>query len=854
MEYFYEIVEWYDGFPVKAFIHSVGGFKTHWHNEIEILLVLEGEVNIGVGDKEYTLKENDLILINRNQVHNISRTKSDNMLLALQIDPSMFSNYYPEFAKMIFNCKSFIYDQEEQKAFDIIRHYMAKVVWNFNKKKQGFQLTIASKVYLLADYLVNNFATGIIDREKEEMNDKDLARLQAILIYINENLGSKITLNDIAEKEHLSYYYVSHFIKEKLGMTFQDYLNTLRLNKSFSLLLDSSKTITEISYESGFSSTKFFNKLFKEKFNCSPTEYRKYNMNVDSKVKSLTNNKEIYKSRTYLDVNRKAGLKKLLSYLQPQEIQNQDKNNYKTNVEYIFANAEEKGKHFKHYWKKLTTFSRASEGLRAQWQGQLKEVQREIGFEYIRFHSIFSDDMMVCNINDEGNIVYNWSYIDEILDFFKEVNIKPFIELSFMPSELKKTDEVTFWWKANISQPKHIKLWTNLVEEFIKHCINRYGLKEVETWYFEVWNEPDLEHMFWIGGKDNYFEFYKETALAVRSVSDRLKVGGPSITHQAIFDGTWLEDFLVYCNHNNLPLDFVSLHIYPESYESKKKVQNIMLRSKQGESQNQLVAEWINMQRIYFDKNHTYDTINSAKDMIDNSCLSSPEIHITEWNASSYGRNLIHDTCFIATFIIRNIVNCINTVDSLGYWTFTDIMEETKAGISAFHGGFGLINKNGLKKPSYFAYYLLSKLGKIIIEQGEEHIITREDEDIQVLAYNYAYFDDLFLKGDTSSLTNSERYLVFEEKPTKEIVINISGLEGYYKITRYQLNREDGSVFDEWIKMGMPENMTQEELEYLRGKGRPNIIVEYLKIKGEHKETLYIPVHGVELITLEKKI
>lgn len=856
MEYFYEIVEQYDGFPVRAFIHSVEGFKTHWHNVIEILLVLEGEVNIGVGDKKYILKEDDFILINNNEVHNIIRGKGENILLAIQIDPNMFSKYFSEFSKMTFDCKSFTYSEDEQEEFDIIRHYMAKVVWEYNKKKQGYQFVIASQVYLLAAHLVNNFTSGIVDEEKKEINDKNLGRLQRILIHINENLENKITLKDIAEKEHLSYYYLSRLIKENLGMSFQDYLNILRLNKAVRLLLSSNKAITEISYESGFANTKLFNKLFKETFYCSPSEYKKIydkiSISSENKYYSLNSNTE--RSKTYLDVDRNAGFKKLFTYLKPSYIQNYEVNNYKRDIENISVNINDKEKDFEHYWKKLITYTRASEGLRKVWQLQLKEVQKEIKFEYIRFHGIFSDDMMVCNLTYSGNIEYNWTYIDQLFDFFKEVNIKPFIELGFMPSELKKTDETVFWWQGNISQPKDIKQWTSLVKEFIRHCINRYGLEEVETWYFEVWNEPDLENVFWIGGQKKYFEFYRETYLAVKSISNKLKVGGPSINYQAIPQNTWLEDFIVYCNKNHIPLDFISIHIYPESYASQKEPGNIVWGLYEGTEPEELLSDRTGVKRIYFDKNNTYHTLNSLNSKIEKHINYKPEVHITEWNASAYSRNLIHDTCFVATFIISNILKSIGIVDSLGYWTFTDINEEAKAGISVFHGGFGLINNNGLKKPAYYAYYLLSKLGTEIIQQGEEYIITKKDKDVQILAYNYAYFDDLFLNGDTSALTNTERYSVYEWKPDKHIEVNISELSGDYKITRYQLNRENGSVFDEWVKMGMPENMTQEELEYLRGKGLPKITVEYLKIKGEYKERLYIPVHGVELVTMEKKI
>ena len=99
----FELMNWQEGIPIRGFIYSIEGFKTHWHSAVEILLVLKGEVNIGVGDHKYLLKENDLILINYNEIHNITRGKEDNMLLSLQIDPITVSQYYPNFSKLVFD-------------------------------------------------------------------------------------------------------------------------------------------------------------------------------------------------------------------------------------------------------------------------------------------------------------------------------------------------------------------------------------------------------------------------------------------------------------------------------------------------------------------------------------------------------------------------------------------------------------------------------------------------------------------------------------------------------------------------------------------------------------------------------
>lgn len=848
----FEIINTSDTVPMKIFIHSINNSKMHWHKEIEILLVLKGSIKLRIGMDEYEIQEDDLILLNPNEVHSISKTKEQNMLLALQIQPEFYNKYFLKFGDMIFDCKSFLH--KEQYRFNKIRSILAKLVWEINKKRAGYEFNVISNLAMLGYHLVNNFSYKQLEHGTVESISRDIFRLNTIIDYIDKNITNKLTLKDVADNEGLSIYYLSHYIKRVMGISFQEYINLERLNLAIDLLLTTDKTITEISLESGFSNTRALNTIMQRVHNCSPTQYRKNHLKETSNLHNgVEKTCDKIKSRTYLDVDRKEALSKLFNYLDYHEEDKEiDKVNYNEEI-YIDINKDGIKNDF--YWQKLTTFGRAVDGLKNVVQEQLRELQSDIGFKYIRFHGIFSDEMMVCNIDKDGNIVYNWSYVDQLFDFFREVNIKPFVELGFMPSEIRASDETVFWWKGNVSGPRDIELWTDLVKEFIKHCINRYGLQEVESWYFEVWNEPELEYVFWIGDREDYFEFYRETVLTIKSISNNLKVGGPSITHQTFKEGRWMEDFLIYCNRNHTPLDFVSLHIYPEDFSPDE--DGIELIDKMGNqaTNEEIMSKYQYLKRIYFEENHTYNTLKSAREKTKAILKDKIDICVTEWSASSSDRNLISDTCFVATFIIKNVVQSIGQVDFLGYWTFTDIMEEFKLGISHFHGGFGLINKDGLKKPSYFAYYLLSKLGSEIIEQGDEYIITKDRENIQVLAFNFAYFDELFMKGDVSALKHKKRYDVYEHKLEKQINLTLKGLNGKYKVTRYKLNRENGSVFDEWINMGAPENMTEEEIKYLKGQAQPKMKVEFIDVlDGIYTESIHIPVHGVELIVLERQI
>ena len=841
MEYVYEIIQGSEVLPVKTIIHSVDNFQMHWHNEMEFLLVLEGSVSIRIGEEVHYLKENDIILVNSDELYSTRKVRDKNVLLAVQINPDFYNRICPGFSKMRFSCRSFEYKKEEQGIFDTIKYYIAEIIWELNKKDLGYELGIASYLNLLGEHLLNNFKYDLIEKEDAELSDTDLARLQRIIEYVNENFHKKITLKEIAEREHLNYYYLSHFIKNKTGMSFQEYLNTVRLDKAVKMLITTDMSIIDISNTSGFPNINSFNNLFKDNYNTTPTEFRK-----DRDYKTEGENK---RPKTYLDVDRDAALRKLFTYLENDNLQI-GKTAAKDDIKSVYTNSKAKGKCLKKHWENLITFGRAHEGLRANWQKQFIEMQNEIGFNYIRFHGIFMEEMMIYNVSPEGNVKYNWTYVDELFDCFLDNNIKPFIELGFMPEELKKSNETVYWWKGNISPPKDIRLWTDLVQEFIKHLINRYGIGEVKSWYFEVWNEPAYEGLFWGGTKEEYFEFYRETVMAIKSISEDLKAGGPAITHGTILDSTWLEDFLIFCKKTNIPLDFVSMHIYPE-YISDESMEEYYKLVESGEDiKNMNFMPKI----IYHGENHVLNTIDIVKSKIETILGNIPEIHITEWNASAHLGNPIHDTCYVSTYIIKNVLQSIDKVDSIGYWTFTDIFEEQKLGISHFHGGFGLINKDGLKKPSYYAYYLLSKLGNEIIAKDDDYIITKNGEDIQILAYNYTYFDNLFLSGDTSHINHRERYMVYENKGIKEIEFNIESLVGNYKITKYKLNRESGSVFDDWLKMGMPENMTVEEIEYLKGKSKPEMMVEYVELEGEYRDIFQLPAHGVEMMVLEKRI
>lgn len=818
---------------MKLFVNSVQHIDFHWHKEVEILYVLHGSINMYLDQKQYTLQEDDILVINSMSVHKIERTHQDNVLLTLQFGPELLHN------NAFISCNSAGHSGQDQSRLYSIKHNLAQMVWEINKKSPGYQSYTIGRLQMLCGCLLRYFSDGTNPAVAEGSKDNDYKRLNSVLTYIDRHYNEKITLQDMADSEHLSLHYFSHFFTDKIGIPFQKYLTLIRLEKAQVQLAESDKTISEIALDCGFANVKLFNKYFKEKYGCTPGSYREASLAPEPHRLNLNRKPKTYEessSGDYYEMDTMNAIGSLYRYLDVKTDTGQSGVPLSAALaaapERIEVRADQTPAFYKKHWNITTTAGRAVEGLREDWRKQLSALKGAIPFQYIRFHGIFNDEMMVYSENDDGTPVYNWSYVDKLYDFLLEHGVRPFVELSFMPGQLARSRETLFWWRGNISPPADPAKWEALVQAFIRHCLNRYGADEVKQWYFEVWNEPDLAGVCWAGSKEEYFAFYESTVHAIKSVLPELRTGGPAMGYGSIWNDTWAEDFLAYCRSREVPLDFFSFHIYSE-YPKLKTEEGRLTRI---------------MPPAFFK-----ESIDRVRQKMKAASYGDVELHITEWNFSLYDRNLLHDTMFMAPFVIYQTMNTLGDVNAMAYWSFTDVFEESVVPASPFYGGFGLINRDGLKKPGYYAFELMQKLGDELLMQGDGYAFTRKsDGSLQLLFYHYVHVDQLFASGDWSELSGSTRYDVFEEKGSKAFEITLNQLAGPYKCTSYQLDREHGSVFDEWMTMGAPDFLTQEEIQYLNSRGGPVIRTELVEQDSWRKE-IVLPPHGVLLLQLERQ-
>ncbi|MBC7473265.1 MAG: glycosyl hydrolase family 39, partial [Candidatus Sericytochromatia bacterium] len=230
----------------------------------------------------------------------------------------------------------------------------------------------------------------------------------------------------------------------------------------------------------------------------------------------------------------------------------------KNNTETIIIDSNTKTKQFPHIWEQMFGSGRAILTLRESYRKDMEKVKNVTEMKYVRPHAIFHDEVGIYDEDANGKPIYNFSYVDQIYDGLLENGVRPFVELSFMPRKLAaKQTEHPFWYKQITSPPKDWIKWEDLIYNFTKHLVARYGEAEVSKWYFEVWNEPNID--FWSGDpkESTYYELYDRTAKSLKKVSNKLKVGGPGTAQAA-----WVDKFIDHCVNKKIPVDFVTTHVY----------------------------------------------------------------------------------------------------------------------------------------------------------------------------------------------------------------------------------------------------------------------------------------------------
>ncbi len=460
---------------------------------------------------------------------------------------------------------------------------------------------------------------------------------------------------------------------------------------------------------------------------------------------------------------------------------------------------------FPHFWEQMFGSGRAILALRDSYRRDLREVRQVTDFKYVRFHAIFHDEVGVYDEDEQGRPVYNFSYVDQIYDGLLADGVRPFVELSFMPKKLAAREMPhPFWYKPNVSPPKDWAKWDGLITAFARHLIERYGIGEVSQWYFEVWNEPNLD--FWGGDPKQpaYWELYDHTAAALKAVDARLRVGGPATAQAA-----WADAFLRHCAEKNVPVDFVSSHVY-----GNDRAQDVF-GTNEKIPRNAMVC----------------GAVNKVHDQIKASGRPDLPLIWSEFNASYMSEPAVTDSAYMGPWLADTVRQCDGLVDMMSYWTFSDVFEEGGVIRTPFYGGFGLVAERGIPKAAFNAFSLLHQLGDQRIElDSDRALLTRRKDGTLVLAvWNYAPPEQ---PGGPMTVN-----LEFKGQNVRRALISTVG-------------SGQGDSQTAWQKMGSPPYPTGAQIEALR-KASQLPPAETRSVQNQQL-TITLPTYGLTVIELKK--
>lgn len=445
------------------------------------------------------------------------------------------------------------------------------------------------------------------------------------------------------------------------------------------------------------------------------------------------------------------------------------------NPETIQIDAASTSTPFPHFWEEMFGSGRAILTLRESYRNDLRAVKGATDLKYVRFHAILHDELGVYNEDEHGNPVYNFNYIDQVYDGLLANGVRPVVEISFMPKKLafNPDDLHPFWYKQNVSPPKNMERWDDLMKHLAQHLVDRYGIDEVAQWYFEVWNEPNIDFWGGIPRQESYFNLYAHTARDLKSVSPRLRVGGPATAATA-----WIPEFLAFAAKEHVPVDFVSTHAYA----------------------NEPVKRVLGTDEVIPTEDRMGAYVSAVRAQIDASPLPHLPLLWTEWNVTPTKN--ARQTPYVGPALANVIRECDGKVDYMSYWTFSEVFEEGGPEPAPFRY-FGIRALGGINKPAFYDFALLHKLGtERIANPSRNAIVTRlADGSLEIALWNLVDPND--------------------PQRSKHMTVHITGVPQNAAVAIERVDETHGNVMPFYAKMGSPVSPTKSQVEELNHDSDP---------------------------------
>ena len=770
--------------PVKGIdILSVQGcIHQLWHNAC-FLMILSGEVQVQVDDHATYLNNNGLMLVEPDTPFDITGHGS-NLLMLIRLDYDFFAQSGAgRYGRLICNSA-----EDDQRDYSTLRQMLSHLALNHFEEIECKELRQLELCYSLLFYLNTiHFQPG---GSAESAEQDGALRGRQIISYIENNYMQDIRLDDLSETTYLSPSYLSRLFKKLTGTNFKAYLEEVRLRHAVEDMRNTDQTITSIAYSNGFPNVSALSTAIRRKYDMAPNEFRK----SLSEIEPVSTEQLPYNEIAYDNVKENL---EILAGSEP--IKSLGMYRFPDKMEYVVEDVTQ-FQPIQPIWKQMINLGTLKSLSNINTKSHLTLLQEEIGFKYARIESVLTEESMPTLPDGQ----YNFSQFDRAIELLISLKLIPFLDLSFKADYNMLVSRSGDLYRGDIPRQQiSEREFRDKVSALIRHCINTFGAGEVEKWGVELCaiHDVDLE----------FLETPEEYALRFRSVYEMIKiwlpnmiVGGPE-PHIAK-DFSFIESVAEHLYEWGIKPDFLSLCAMP--YEPT------------GEKGHYIISS---------DPDYIRERVQTLRDTISQRFGTNIPIWLTVFSQDVRTRNHVNDSAYQATFITKNTLDLIGLVDVIGYWQLSDVDIEYIDTTRILFGGTGIMSKDGLKKTGFSVLKRLSSINTLMVKkEGNLLVTTNAINTYNVVLYNYAHFTDLYCLSAGEGVTYDSVYTVFGDAATKDIAITLKGLQnGRYKVITTTLNRENGSLFDEWLSYGIIDGLQPHDIRYLEDIVHPQRTVRY---------------------------
>lgn len=775
----------------------------HSHENFELLFVISGKMTVTVAEDTWQLNPGDMLVVNINRKHSYDGS-ADLVAGRFLISYTKVRELLGQ-THVLFWCNSTI---DHNEAYEKLRRVIAGIFNQFLSRMERNKLYLSSMYYQMLHLLTENFLLTANDRQYEVDSGKNDDRIQKVFEYIRANYRQNITLEDIANHLYLSPMYVSKFIKQRCNINFSELLNTVRLNRSMEDLIYSDESIMKIALENGFASVAAYNKVFKEAYKMTPSEFRK-----QKKFSQTEANEQEQKERLLIE-------KKIEEYLDGNpDVQDEGRSQLTAKID-----MEKDGTaRWDGYCCKMINAGTAMELLNSSVQEQILLRRNLMGFEYVRFWDIYAPELYM-DIHVHGD-KQNYSRLNRVIDFLVKNHLKPYIELGFKPVRILKTAHSAV---KEIKRERQFASESEMREfysDLMLNFINRYGSKEVKSWYFEYWENTNVNFQMlstydysMVAEADHraYFRNFSIIAKAFRERLPGVQIGGSGFPVRLYKENGFTQILTAWKQESQKP-DFISLNCYP------------YIQEKEADA--------------YYEKRTTdfefvLYNIDMAKNAMKKADFPNVPIHVTEYSLSLSNRNLINDSCLKGAFLVYNAIRCLGKVEVMGHWLFSDIHADEQDTKEPLFGGCGVVTKDNIAKPAYYAIEFLNELYPQILQTHSNYIVTRSDRgSVRIVCHNMKKPNYNFYMAEEDSFQIKDMSVILEDREPMAIHLEIDRIkDGIYIVKKNRVNQNHGSVQNKWDELNLTSNLTMREMEYLKSVSVSALSIQQMEVKENRLE------------------